>query len=443
MGLEKTFNHVAKLANPYLSKLLRFERELATDWKLEMDKAPPRRLLVNPSSEMGGVDANVVKKSAQLEKRNVDLRRPYRILCLDGGGIRGVLTTTILKRICEHNPKFLDNVDFICGTSAGGLLSLLLASGYTADECDAIYSFAAPHIFGHNPWRAINPFRAKYSDKAKQELMEYYYGGRNMGDLQKACAVIAFRLDGRKSHTHMLFNKEGWRPAVFSNIPRAASLVHPDVDLAVWDAAMRTSAAPTYFPVFRGYTDGGLIANNPSMVAVTKAMAHYPNVNPKNIAVLSIGAGNFPRHTEMLSKLSSRNENMAKFGAENPSDKNNMLWRADWGLKQWIPYLLDILMDGDSVTTEMVMHYLLAASGLYHRIDPRLPRQIALDDVTAIQELKDFGNSVDLTETFKFVDEKFTYEEDFDNDVHNSLDSAGNYHDAWHNTVPQNRKEDM
>lgn len=204
-----------------------------TSFRLEMDKMPPRRLLVNPSSEMGGVDANVVKKSAQVEKRSVDLRRPYRILCLDGGGIRGVLTTTILKRICEHNPKFLDNVDFICGTSAGGLLSLLLASGYTADECDAIYSFAAPHIFGHNPWRAINPFRAKYSDKAKQELMEHYYGGRTMGDLQKACAVIAFRLDGRKSHTHMLFNREGWRPAVFSNIPRAASLVHPDVDLPV------------------------------------------------------------------------------------------------------------------------------------------------------------------------------------------------------------------
>jgi patatin-like phospholipase/acyl hydrolase len=57
----------------------------------------------------------------------------------------------------------------------------------------------------------------------------------------------------------------------------------------VWDAAMRTSAAPTYFPVYRGYTDGGLVANNPSIVAVTKAMAHYSNVNPKNVAVLSLG----------------------------------------------------------------------------------------------------------------------------------------------------------
>jgi uncharacterized protein len=60
----------------------------------------------------------------------------------------------------------------------------------------------------------------------------------------------------------------------------------------VWDAAMRTSAAPTYFPVYRGYTDGGLVANNPSIVAVTKAMAHYPNVNPKNVAVLSLGMSN-------------------------------------------------------------------------------------------------------------------------------------------------------
>ena len=56
---------------------------------------------------------------------------------------------------------------------------------------------------------------------------------------------------------------------------------------------MRTSAAPTYFPVFRGYTDGGLVANNPSIVAVSKAMAHYPNVNMKNVAVLSLGEFKF------------------------------------------------------------------------------------------------------------------------------------------------------
>jgi hypothetical protein len=46
-------------------------------------------------------------------------------------------------------------------------------------------------------------------------------------------AVVAFRLDGRKSRTHSFFNKEGWRPAVFTNMPRAAGMVEPDLELKV------------------------------------------------------------------------------------------------------------------------------------------------------------------------------------------------------------------
>lgn len=138
-----------------------------------------------------------------------------------------------MKRIVMHHPKLLDEVDFICGTSAGGLLSLMLSAGYQPAECHDIYKFAAPHIFGHNPWRVINPMRAKYSDKAKQELMQHYFGDRCIGHLKKTCAVVAFRLDGRKSSTHSFFNKEGWRPSVFSNMPRAEGLVEPDLDLKV------------------------------------------------------------------------------------------------------------------------------------------------------------------------------------------------------------------
>lgn len=387
----------AKLTQPHMSKALNANRRPFVPWREDPIPLPLRHDF-----------ANINQIKPQRSTYNQDLSRPYRILCLDGGGVRGILTNAILMRIVEHNPKFLDNVDLICGTSAGGILACLLAAGYTPKECDKIYSFCIPHIFPLNPWRILNPWKAKYSDKAKQELFEHFFDGRKMKDLKKNCAVIAFRLDGKKSETHSFFDREGWRPAVFSNMETDnIKNVQPDSELDVWDAAMRTSAAPTYFPVFKGYVDGGIVANNPTIIAVAKAIAHFPNVTSRNIAVLSLGAGTYPRHTNIFSKAKDVDKNKNK----------NEINHADWGIKQWIPFLLDLILDGDSVTTEMTLHYLLRGNGMYHRIDPLLPRQIPLDDVMAVDELKEFANSIDLSETFKYVDAKFTDETDENDNV--------------------------
>lgn len=79
----------------------------------------------------------------------------------------------------------------------------------------------------------VNPFKAKYSHDAKEQIMQEYFGERTMMDLEKKCAVVSFRLDGRRSKTHSFFNREGWRPAVFSNMPKASGVVEPDRDLMV------------------------------------------------------------------------------------------------------------------------------------------------------------------------------------------------------------------
>lgn len=61
-----------------------------------------------------------------------DCSKPaFRILSLDGGGVRGALTTVILQRIIAEVPTFMDNVDLIAGTSTGGLIGLMLAAGYS------------------------------------------------------------------------------------------------------------------------------------------------------------------------------------------------------------------------------------------------------------------------------------------------------------------------
>ena len=405
---------VGRLLSPHLSKGLGSNRPPTNpDWRLA--NPPARR------------EFNLTNSKDREGKAHLPSEKPYRILCLDGGGVRGILTVRILQRIVEKHPTFLThNVDAIVGTSVGGILSLLLSSNYTPNECEKVYDFAMPYIFPYNPWRVINPFRAKYSDKLKEEILRHYFGDRRMCDLEKTCTVVAFRLDGRRSDTHRaFFDKEGWRPAIFSNMASGPSKVLPDSDLPAWEAAMATSAAPTFFPVFKGYTDGGIVANNPSIVAISKAIAHLPHVNTRNTVLLSLGAGTFPRHTNIFSAATREGEVViGKRG-------NKKIQRADWGIKQWIPFLLDLLLDGDSVTTEMVMHYLLG-SGLYHRFDPVLPRQVPLDDISSMEELKDFGDSLDLQPTLQFIEKNFMA--DFhaaDTDGYNTLESATQYQEAW------------
>lgn len=108
----------------------------------------------------------------------------------------------------------------------------------------------------------------------------------------------------------------------------------------------------------------------------------------------------------------------------------------DWGIKQWVPFMLDLLLDGDTITTEMVMHYLLGNNKLYHRLDPSLPFPVPLDEVSSGEKLKAFAQTVDISETLKFIETNFTDDLVNSIDEHghqavNSLDSSLPYHQAW------------
>lgn len=311
----------------------------------------------------------------------------FRILSLDGGGVRGILVAVLLQRLQREIPELLNNVDMIAGTSTGGVLALLLASGYSPKQCQELYAWGCPHIFERSIFRRFNPFCAKYSSDNREQFLRRYLGSRSMADLRMPTLITSFKLDGRSpsNSAPTFFDRKhvgGWRPALLSNIPVAAGKVPPDSDLLAWEAAMRTSAAPVVFPIHNGYCDGGVFANNPALLAVCKATSHYPAVTNSNISVLSIGAGWWRNSVDF---------------------KGNF----DWGLKQWLN-AANVLYEGPQITTELMMGYVLGGGKRYHRLDPLFDHAIHLDDVKSLEELVDIANSVDLTSSIRFAKKHFS-----------------------------------
>jgi hypothetical protein len=227
------------------------------------------------------------------EKSHKKTDRPYRILSIDGGGVKGMFSLRVLERLVAKFPHLLDEVDLIAGTSTGGLIALLLANGYTPTQALEIYRQNIPIIFQTNVFRRNAPFLPTYSDTNRLEVFKYYFGDLCLGELGKHVIVTAFRMDGGpETLGKATFYPSGsWRPAVMSNLPLASGVVPPDNGLPCVAAAMRTTSAPTYFPIYQGYGDGGLFANNPSLSAIGRAYAHFPLVTPENTVVLSIGTG--------------------------------------------------------------------------------------------------------------------------------------------------------
>ena len=311
-------------------------------------------------------------------------RAPFRILALDGGGVRGVFTAGLLERLCVAHPALMAEVDVICGTSTGGLLALMLADGYTPQQIKNIYWYHLAQVFTTTPARRYSPFCATYSKDVLAQVVELYCGGRLLGDLHKHVIITSFRLappvtppgDADAGGAAL---RARWQPAVFSNIPQTVrGSDRPNLDMSVIRAALRTSAAPTLFPLHEGFTDGAVFANNPSLVGVTKVKSHFPRIKSADIRVLSLGTGDFPASVDL----------------QGDDD-------ADWGIRQWAPHLLDMLIDASSVNVDMNLRLLLNRN--YHRLDPLLPWRINVDNTDAMDELVKASEEADLDDAIRFL----------------------------------------
>ena len=286
----------------------------------------------------------------------------FNILCIDGGGIRGVFPAKILEQLeaelrrrSNEHWQIHQHFDLICGTSTGGILAVALALGIPAKEILELYINNAETIFGNKKKLFFGQImHSSHSRKALEDLIRTKFQSVNNGEdprLQNCktsvCIPIYDLLIGKPS---VLKTKH------HDNFTR-------DYHIPAYHVALGTSAAPTYFdPYSASYTDlngtektfsnkvdGGVVANNPTLLGIIEAQtAFYQDL--ANINVLSLGTGN------------------QKF-----TDGKN---RKNWGISYWMlrskkRRIIDLFMQAQSQQTENLISLLQLGIDAENRGNPK------------------------------------------------------------------------
>jgi len=298
----------------------------------------------------------------------------YRILSIDGGGIKGLFSATLLDRLLKAFPSLIENVDLIAGTSTGGIVALALADGKTPAQIAALYRDRASTIFDDSFWDDLidlgKAVGADYSNKGLKRELSKHFGDRTLGQLDKRVLIPAFDLDAPETRSR----PRAWKPKFFHNYPGRDS----DRDEPVVDVALRTTAAPTYFPAHQGYVDGGVVANNPSMAAVAQALdGRAAGRSLDELVVLSIGSGTEPKF------IRSR--------------------KVDWGWGQWARPLISMMISGVMGVADFQCRQLLGDR--YFRLDHVFKSGVDIDDTreATLNYLVDAAAQVDLHRTVRWL----------------------------------------
>jgi hypothetical protein len=353
----------------------------------------------------------------------------YRILSCDGGGIRGLLTALIVRRL-HTELHILDRVNLHAGTSTGGIIALGLAAGKPIDEVVDLYQSKANEIFvrpdgiGTKAGEIAKLAAKKAASRIpnitpelidslftyQDELWYPRYSGEGLRKVLSGLfphdpTLASMGGEARVMVTTFRLHDEqegSWRPEILHNLGPIddASSSH------VVEAAMCTSAAPTYFPPHKhsrlGYcVDGGLFANNPSSLALASALKAGQPMG--SIRLLSIGTG------ATKNSMTIPHTPLFRRGPEN------------YGILGWLfprmagdtpSYpLLNALFEAGSATSHHIASEILGPKQ-YQRVQVPLKESIGLDKVDAIPDIKALSESFFTSDAWpkvrRWVEEEFS-----------------------------------
>ncbi|CDW83966.1 patatin [Stylonychia lemnae] len=250
-----------------------------------------------------------ITRPAKKTERRLDKR--YTVLSLDGGGVRGLMTTMILASIEEQISakigktfKITDAVDCIIGTSAGGLIALGLSAGFSAVELrDSVMEEMIPATFSKPRGKVMKWFKPAYDESNLEGQFRKHIHkklGFKPSDDPTLKNLKAANPRLRTCITAIAYGYDESEGPSFT--PRIFDTQNPlDDSKTILQVGRATSAAPTYFAPSKiqdqtndgtvkevDFVDGGVFANNPAGWGFALAAT---TVKAENIRVLSIGTG--------------------------------------------------------------------------------------------------------------------------------------------------------
>jgi len=309
------------------------------------------------------------------------MNKKFNILSIDGGGIRGIFPAMFLASIEAElksrgveKYRICDNFQLISGTSTGGIIAIALALGIPAQEILDLYLDNASKIFGNKRGFLGKIFYSAYEREGLEKLIQDKFKETNGG-------IDPILKDCKTNVCIPIYDLLQGKPSVLKNN------YHPrfikDYHIPAYQAALATSAAPTYFDpystkyndlngmeqTFSNKVDGGVVANNPTLLAIIEAQKAF-NKELGDLRVLSIGTG----YQHFVDGC----------------DRHN------WGLKYWIgssrKRIIELFMQGQSQLTQNLISLLQNGidkeqghqpNFIYKRIDTELDETcvIELDEI--------------------------------------------------------------
>lgn len=290
----------------------------------------------------------------------------WRILSLDGGGIRGLIEAIWLKNLEQrlNNRTIADCFDLIAGTSTGSILACALARGIPLATIIDLYTKRGKEIFPSlltRLWSTIpkmftlGPDMPKYDGIGLERVVTDVFGDTEFGELHPVVLVMSYDV----------FNRQA---VVFKNN------VDEFKGLMVRDIVKASCSAPTFFPAHvmsirsakLPLADGGIVANNPTACAIAEGIKINNRVNGaslENFIVASFGTGETNR------RISVRESQ-------------------EWGLLEWAPALIEVLFDGSTEATDYIARQII---GQDHYFRFQTPLDRAYDDMDNADEVNIFA----------------------------------------------------